>query len=166
MKEDFSIKVTYTDGGIITFKEDAAANFQFMQGGLFFVEGMPTRKIEEFGKIKRKVEYRSVRTWIPVQQIKNVEIITKKTLTEPKEIEKWEKFLEHGLDLMMTKISHTQEPTEAEIQRKIDIESGKITKEDLEKEEAEKQAKKLEDARKLVKAADAKEREEKKKQPN
>ena len=125
MTNRLSIKITLQNGEVMTFKDDAAAHFEFQQWGTLFVEGAMEVKKKQRGLIIDEVEYRNVRNWIPLVNIKNVEVITWKTLNDPKEIQKWQKFKEHGLDLMVTKISHTNPKTEEEVQKEIEKEEKK-----------------------------------------
>ena len=125
MTNRLSIKITLQNGEVMTFKDDAAAHFEFQQWGTLFVEGAMEVKKKQRGLIIDEVEYRNVRNWIPLVNIKNVEVITWKTLNDPKEIQKWQKFKEHGLDLMDTKISHTNPKTEEELQKEIEKEEKK-----------------------------------------
>ena len=125
MTNRLSIKITLQNGEVMTFKDDAASHFEFQQWGTLFVEGAMEVKKKQRGLIVDEVEYRNVRNWIPLVNIKNVEVITWKTLNDPKEIQKWQKFKEHGLDLMVTKISHTNPKTEAEVQKEIEKEEKK-----------------------------------------
>ena len=119
MTNRLSIKITLQNGEVMTFKDDAAAHFEFQQWGTLFVEGAMEVKKKQRGLIIDEVEYRNVRNWIPLVNIKNVEVITWKTLNDPKEIQKWQKFKEHGLDLMVTKISHTEPKTQKEVEAEI-----------------------------------------------
>lgn len=125
MTTRLSIKVVLNNGETMTFKDDSAAQFEFMSQGLFFVEGAVEVKKKERGTILDEVTYRNVRQWIPIAQIKNVEIITWKTINEPQEVKKWLKFKEHGLDIMVTKISHTNPKTQEEVEAEIKKEEKK-----------------------------------------
>ena len=125
MTNRLSIKITLQNGEVMTFKDDAAAHFEFQQWGTLFVEGAMEVKKKQRGLIIDEVEYRNVRNWIPLVNIKNVEVITWKTLNDPKEIQKWQKFKEHGLDLMVTKISHTEPKTQKEVEAEIAKEEKK-----------------------------------------
>lgn len=125
MTNRLSIKITLQNGEVMTFKDAAASHFEFQQWGTLFVEGAMEVKKKQRGLIVDEVEYRNVRNWIPLVNIKNVEVITWKTINDPKEIEKWQKFKEHGLDLMVTKISHTNPKTEADIEKEIKDEEKK-----------------------------------------
>ena len=132
MTNRLSIKITLQNGEVMTFKDGAASHFEFQQWGTLFVEGAMEVK-QKKGALEvsnhavdiTEVTYRNVRNWIPLVNIKNVEVITWKTLNDPKEIEKWQKFKEHGLDLMVTKISHTNPKTEAEVEKEIKAEEKK-----------------------------------------
>ena len=131
MKIVFSIKLNLQNGETRTFKDDAGIHFEFQQWGTFFVEGGMEVKKKQRGLILDEVQYRNVRTWIPISTIKDVEVITWKTINDREEIRKYEKFLEHGIDIMVTKISHTNPPDKNQIE---EVEK-KIAKEDKAKKE-------------------------------
>lgn len=119
MTTEFSLKVTLTNGEIRTFKDDAVMTFEMQDRGLFFVHSNIEKNLATIGKKVNKVHYRYVRNWIPYVQIKDIEILTNKVLTDPAEIEKYQKFLKHGLDIMMTPVSNTVPKTAQEVQDEI-----------------------------------------------
>lgn len=125
MTTRLSIKITLQNGEIMTFKDGAASHFEFQQWGTLFVEGAIQVKKTDRGLILDEVEYRNVRNWIPLVNIKNVEVITWKTINEPEEVKKYLKFKEHGIDIMVTKISHTEPKTEKEVEAEIAKEEKK-----------------------------------------
>ena len=125
MTTKFSIKVTLASGEIRTFKDDAAMTFEMQDRGLFFVHSNIEKNLSTVGKTINKVHYRYVRTWIPYRQIKELEVLTNKEITDSKEIEKYQKFLKHGLDIMMNQVSNTVPKTAQQVQDEID---GKIEK--------------------------------------
>lgn len=132
MTNRLSIKITLQNGEVMTFKDDAASHFEFQQWGTLFVEGaMEVKQKRGALEVSRhavditEVTYRNVRNWIPLVNIKKVEVITWKTINDPKEIQKWQKFKEHGLDLMVTKISHTNPKTQEEVEAEIKKEEKK-----------------------------------------
>lgn len=125
MTTRLSIKITLQNGEIMTFKDGAASHFEFQSWGTLFVEGAIEIKKKERGTILDEVEYRNVRNWIPVANIKNVEVITWKTINEPEEVKKYLKFKEHGLDIMVTKISHTEPKTQKDVEAEIAKEAKK-----------------------------------------
>lgn len=108
------------NGETLTYKDSAATTFEMQDRGLFFIHSDISKDLATVGKKVNKVHYRYVRTWIPYQQIKYVEILTNKEMTDPKEIEKYQKFLEHGMDIMMTRISNTVPKTPEQVQDEID----------------------------------------------
>jgi len=122
MKTLFKIKIVLMDGNVISFKEGSVAHFEFMTQGVFFVEGVVNITRGQGLRTLNTVKYENYRNWIPVVNIKNVEILTTKTIDEAEEIKKYEKFLEHGIDIMVTEISHTEKPTVAEVEKKIKAE--------------------------------------------
>lgn len=125
MKTTLSIKIKLMNGETLTFKDDSAVHFEFQQWGTLFVEGAMEVKKKQRGLILDEVEYRNVRNWIPVVNIKNVEVITWKTINEPEEVRKYLKFKEHGIDIMVTKISHTEPKTAEEVEKEIAKEEKK-----------------------------------------
>lgn len=117
MTTKFTIIIKYMNGETITFKE--AADFKMMQQGLLFVEMPYVKAQEKLGKILRGVHTKSTRHWIPFAQIKNIEVLTSKTITNPQELKKYQKFLDHGIDMTVTEISHTEPPDPKEVAKKI-----------------------------------------------
>ena len=128
MTIEFTIIVRMANGETQTFKGDAAANFQFMTQGLLFIEGAYKIDIRKRGNLPPdEIHYRNERHWIPVAQIKDVQILTHRSISDPEEIRKYQVFKEHNIDIMTTKISNTEPPSKEEIE--------KITKEAQQKEQ-------------------------------
>jgi hypothetical protein len=125
MTETHSIIIKMLNGDTMTFKEGVVAHFQFMTQGVFFVEGPVEVTKKQPGLILDEVKYRNVRNWIPIVNIKIVEIITNKVINQPDEIRKWEKFKEHNIDIMLTDISHTEPPDPKDVAKQIAKEEKK-----------------------------------------
>lgn len=117
MKTIYTVNVKYINGESVSFKN--AADFSIMDQGVLFVE-MPYVKDEDrLGRYLRSVKTTGQRVWIPLAQIKYIDVQTTRTITEPEEIKKYEKFLEHNIDITVTKISHTKAPSPEEVAKKI-----------------------------------------------
>lgn len=125
MTTELTIKVLYLNGEATTFKNDSAFHFEILNNGTLFVEGKMQSDIEEMGRIKKRVKYSNYRTWIPLINVKSVEVQTRKEINDPEEIRKWEKFKSHGFDLMITPVSYTAPKTEEEVIKEIQKEEKK-----------------------------------------
>lgn len=125
MTTAFTIIVRTVFGETQTYKGDAAANFEFMNAGLLFIDGAMKVEIKQRGNLPPdEIHYRNERHWIPIAQIKDVQILTHRSLTDPEEIRKYQVFKKHNIDIMVTKISHTEPPSPEEI-AKINEEAKK-----------------------------------------
>lgn len=128
MTTKFSIMVHLTNGEAKTFPFDEATSFEFMAQGFFFVHSQIAKTAKQTGSNLKGMKYRYVRTWIPNGTIKDIEVITEKEITDPEELAKYVEFLKHGVDIMVTKISHTNPPTEEEIKEKAAKETKVVAK--------------------------------------
>lgn len=126
MTTKHTLKITFQNGDIVHYKE--LAHFEFMQQGLLFVEGIIAKKLDTMGLIIKKVTYSNARNWYPIAIIKHVEVQTVKSIEETEEIRKYEKFLEHGIDIMVTKISHTEPPDPEAVAKEIALEEKRKEK--------------------------------------
>ena len=121
MTTEFSIVVTLTNGETRTFTGPEAQTFEFMTQGLFFVDGALDKTVKQRGNLPPdEIHYKSTRTWIPIAQIKAVTIRTHKTLNDPEEIRKYQEFKKHNIDIMVTKVSHTEPPDQKAIDKILD----------------------------------------------
>lgn len=117
MTTTITIHVKLNNGEVQSFKD--VANFQMMPQGLLFIE-MPIAKNENRqGRLLVGVESRSHRHWIPFANIKDVEVLTSNKITHSDELKKYEKFLEHGIDISVTPISYTKPPSIEDVEKKI-----------------------------------------------
>lgn len=116
MTTAFTIIVRLVNGETQTYKGDAAANFEFMTQGLLFIDGAMQKEVKQRGNLPPdEIHYRNERHWIPIAQIKDVQILTHRSLTDPEEIRKYQVFKKHNIDIMVTKISHTEPPSPEDI---------------------------------------------------
>lgn len=120
MTTKFSIIIKFTNGEATTFKD--VANFQVMDQGVFFVEGIAVKKEDKIGRILRGIETKIERYWYPMAIVKEFKVYTTRTITEPEEVRKYEAFLKHGIDITVTKISHTNEPDEKAVSKLVERE--------------------------------------------
>ncbi len=125
MTTKFSTVVTLMNGEKLTFKDDQIMTFEMQDRGLFFVHSSVEKNLSTLGNKVNKIHYRYVRSWIPYQQIKEVEIITNKETVDPAEIDKYQKFLKHGIDIMMTQVSYTAPKTAQQVEEELAKEAGK-----------------------------------------
>lgn len=117
MTTTITIHVTLNNGEVQSFKD--VANFQMMPQGLLFIEMPIAKKENKLGLILRGVETNIQRYWIPFANIKDIDVKTRRSIIEYNEIKKYEKFLEHGIDITVTQISHTESPSIEDIEKKI-----------------------------------------------
>ncbi len=122
MTTKFSIKVTLMNGETLTYKDEEALTFEMQDRGLMFVHSALQKEFKKMGVHTVKVHYRYSRSWIPYVQIKTIEVITNKEIDDPEEIKKYDEFLKHGIDIMMTNISYTAPKTPEQVQKEIDEE--------------------------------------------
>ena len=115
--------VHLTSGEARSFKN--AETFEIMSQGMLYIKLPPTMTIEQGpGKATKRVKNRNERIWIPLHQIKDVEIITNIEITDPEECRKYDAFKKHGIDMTMTATSYTAPPDPKEVERLINQEEG------------------------------------------
>lgn len=119
MQTKFTLLVHYTNGEVGTYKDDAVMTFEMQDRGLLFIHSQLDKNLKQVGNRIQSVKYRYTRTWIPYSQVKSVDVITNKELTDTKEIAKYQEFLKHGIDMMMTPISHTKPKDPKEVETEI-----------------------------------------------
>lgn len=102
-------------GESVSFAKGDIRSFSVMPEGYVFIEG---QDLVHEDKVKRTHKISYVRTWIPTHVVKKVEMMTDTIFEDDTEYKKYQKFLEHGIDMTRQKISHTEVDPE-EVKKKI-----------------------------------------------
>lgn len=113
-----SMVVNLIDGGSKTWAKGSVKGYSVMQQGLFFIQGVPVEKTKK----DESLIVTTVGTWVPLNLIKSVELITETTVEAGQELKKYRKFQEHGIDMTMDKISETV-VSPADVAKKINAEA-------------------------------------------
>lgn len=107
--------IKLTTGESVSFAKGDIRSFSVMPEGYVFIEGQDLF-YEDQKKHSHRVSY--IRTWIPTHIVKKVEMMTDTIFEDDTEYKKYQKFLEHGIDMTRQKISHTEVDPE-EVKKKI-----------------------------------------------
>lgn len=121
MTTKFTTIVHMNNGEILTFKGEEAMTFEMQDRGLLFVHS----NIKKESDAKTLIRYRYTRNWIPYVNIRNIEVYTTKEITNAEEFRKYNRFLEKGIDMIMTPISNTVPKSAAEAAKEIEAEDKK-----------------------------------------
>lgn len=112
MKKDFGIKIEMMNGEVITFAKGQVSDYGVMPAGAFFVQGARSRKDTHRNHSNESPIDKTVlsehRYWIPLINIKRVDMDMDIHLTSNEDVRKYDKFMAHGIDMISTKISHTE----------------------------------------------------------
>jgi len=99
--------------------------FEIMQQGVLYVRTHPIMTIEQNSdKSTRRVKNNNKRYWIPLAQIKDIEVTTNHEISDPKECEKYDAFKKHGIDMTITPTSYTAPPNVEEVEKILNEEEG------------------------------------------
>lgn len=120
MTTKFSLKLISVTGKVEVIND--IETFEFMQQGFLFIKLHPDIKKKYNGDKLEEVKNTNERLWIPIMQIRRVSIITDHIIKDETELRKYEKFLEHGIDMTVTPISYTAPKNPEEVAATVDQE--------------------------------------------
>lgn len=117
MTTKYTIIAKHLNGETTTFKD--AVNFSIMKEGLLYVEAQYTKNEYKAGKILLSTATKSMRHWVSLQIVKSIEVQTTVEITDKAELQKYLAFKDKGIDITVTKVSHTEPPDPKEVAREI-----------------------------------------------
>lgn len=119
MKKQTSIKVTHKDLKVTEFAPHEVKGFQVMPEGFFYIEGQESIMESGEGEEERIVKTLP-RTWIATSDIKGVQVTEVREFAGAYECTRYRKFKEHGIDIAYQTVAHTEPPTQAEVEKKLE----------------------------------------------